>query len=372
MNAKDDKDIGVAGMGGGSARDRQGAIAALGDMTYAELRAWVYGHRQRPSRVGQIWRGINLHGAPSIQEIEGLSGRVKARLGSLATCRQLDSAGVDRASDGTRKLLFRSRDGDPVESVLFPMTKDYSLCLSSQAGCRVGCRFCLTGSLSLPARSLTAGEIVDQYRAAACELGDPYAITNLVFMGMGEPLLNYRNLRRAIEILCDDHGRHFSTRRITVSTAGVAPLIPRLGRETSVNLAVSLNAGNDALRDELMPINRRWPLAVLKKALLDFPLPNRRRITIEYVLLDGVNDSPAQAEEVVRFLAGLDVKVNVIPFNSYPGARFKSPDEARVRAFGKVLWDADLPVQLRELRGDEVRAACGQLGGDLDPRAFLG
>jgi 23S rRNA (adenine2503-C2)-methyltransferase len=341
----------------------------LGDLGLPELRDFVALHRERPSRVVQLFRGLNLYGARSLDEIPGLSKRVVSRLAPLVRLRQLERAGEVRGADGAAKLLFRTRRGDAVEAVLFPMTRDRTLCVSSQAGCRVRCSFCLTGALDLSARSLTAGEILDQYREAVREVGDERGITNVVFMGMGEPLLNYANVVRAIRVLTAEQGRQLSARRITVSTAGVAPLIPRLVEETGVNLAVSLITANDRLRDELVPLNRRWPLRRLRDALDEWALVARRRLTVEVVLLDGVNDGEHHATEVATWLDGLDAKVNLIPFNPHQGARYRTPAPERVRAFAAVLRAGGFPVQIRERRGDDVQGACGQLGTGLARRA---
>jgi 23S rRNA (adenine2503-C2)-methyltransferase len=347
-----------------------GAVA-LGDLCLDELRAFVAGHHERPSRVVQLFRGLNLHGARTLAEIPGLSRRVVERLEPLVRLRQLERVGEVRAPDGAAKLVFRTARGDAVEAVLFPMTRERTLCLSSQAGCRVRCAFCLTGALDLSARNLSAGEILDQYREAVREAGDPRGVTNVVFMGMGEPLLNYANVVRAIRVLTAEQGRQLSARRITVSTAGVAPLIPRLVAETGVHLAVSLVTADDRLRDELVPINRRWPLKVLRAALDEWQALGRRRFTIEVVLLDGVNDSDSHAAQVGAWLKGLDAKVNLIPFNPHDGARYGTPSTERVQAFAAVLRASGFPVQLRERRGDDVQGACGQLGGGLDARQFL-
>ena len=331
-------------------------------MNLEELRQWLWGRRERPSRVGQVFRGLNREGARSLGDIEGLSQRVVGRLGELVSLRTLVHEDTLRGADGTMKLLFRGPGGARVEGVLFPMTADYSLCLSSQYACRLGCAFCRTGQLPAAAANLSAGAILDQYRDAVRLLGGAEAITNLVFMGMGEPLLNYARVIKAIGVLTAEDGPQLSTRRITVSTAGVAPLIPRLGHDTGVNLAVSLAAANDALRDRLMPLNRRWPLATLRQALEDFPLSSRRRLTVEVVMLAGVNDSHAHARELADFLSGLRAKVNLIPFNEHEGARFEASDPQRVWDYGAVLRARGFAVQIRQRRGADVGAACGQLG----------
>jgi len=344
----------------------------LGDLPLDALTTWLVARGEKPFRAKQIFRWINGKGAARWEDLSDLPARSRDALAQVATLRGLEDAGIEAAGDGTEKLLFRTRRGHPIEAVIIPMPSGgRTLCVSSQAGCKLGCAFCLTGALGLPGLGLTAGELVDQVRAAFQRTGYPLAIDNLVFMGMGEPLLNYAQVKRAIGILTDPQGRGLSTRRITVSTAGVAPLIPRLGAETGVQLAVSLNAPRDALRDQLMPINQRWNLATLKAALEAYPLPPRRRITIEYVLLRGVNDQDADARDLAAWLKGLRVKVNLIPFNEHAAAPFKTPDEPRVDRFAGLLLDRYLSVQVRRSRGGDVKAACGQLGASLDYRSLL-
>jgi 23S rRNA (adenine2503-C2)-methyltransferase len=344
---------------------------ALGDLTYDELEAWLVARGEKPFRAKQLFRWLNLHGADDWALMTDLPGKSRARLEQATRLRELEPLGTEGSPDGTRKLLFKTARGEPIEAVLISMPTGRTLCLSSQSGCRLGCTFCLTGHLNSSGRNLSAGEIVDQYRAAVRLIGEPLGIDHLVFMGMGEPLLNYTNLRRAIAILTHPRGRNFSTRRLTVSTAGVVPLIPRLGEETGVFLAVSLNAPDDALRGQLMPINRRWPLAELKRALQDFPLPPRRRITLEYVLLAGVNDQATHAHALARFVRGLSVKVNLIPFNPHAAADFDTPSEASIDRFGAILTERRVSVQIRRSRGTEVGAACGQLGGGLDYETMI-
>jgi len=343
----------------------------LGDLTLPELTAWLGVRGEKPFRARQVFRWLNLKGAASFDEMTDLPARVREQLAATTTLRGLAPAGVEGDAEGTRKLLFRTPRGEPVEAVLIPMAGSYTLCVSSQAGCRLGCAFCLTGALALSGRSLTAGQIVDQFREAVRVAGDPLAIDNVVFMGMGEPLFNYRGVTRAIAILTDEHGRNYSTRRITVSTAGVAPLIPRLVAETGVQIAISLNAVDPDLRERLMPVTRRWSLPALRRALADVPLAQRRRLTIEYVLLGGVNDGEEHARALADWLEGLRAKVNVIPFNEHAAAPFQSPSEERLDRFVFVLVQRRLPVQVRRSRGRDLKAACGQLGASLDYQQFL-
>jgi 23S rRNA (adenine2503-C2)-methyltransferase len=261
---------------------------------------------------------------------------------------------------------------------LFPRRPKLTQCISSQVGCALDCTFCATATLGF-GRQLTAGEIVDQvYRArrlvAALPDDDPTRragadhVTNLVFMGMGEPLHNYRNLVRALAILTDERGAALSRRRITVSTAGLVPGIEKLAREPlQVNLAVSLNATTDEVRDRLMPINRKWPIAALLQAVRRIPLDRRRRVTFEYVLLDGVNDSDGDAARLAALVTGIPSKVNLIPWNPHPLAPYRRPPDARVHAFQEALKERGLAVYVRRSRGDDIDAACGQLAARTEP-----
>lgn len=267
---------------------------------------------------------------------------------------------VVRAGDRTRKLLFRLEDGAAIESVLIPDPPRLTLCISSQAGCGMGCRFCATGHMGLR-RHLGVNEIVGQVTAARSELDANERVTNVVFMGMGEPLHNYAAVVAAIEILTSSWGCGFSTRRVTVSTVGLLPQLERLVAETSVNIAVSLTATTDRVRDRLMPVNRRYPLERLMEVCRSLPIPQRRRITFEYVMLAGVNDTTEDARRLVSLLRGIRAKVNLIPFNSFPGAGFEPSAEEVVRHFQDHLLRSGVNATVRAGRGREIQAACGQL-----------
>jgi 23S rRNA (adenine2503-C2)-methyltransferase len=280
------------------------------------------------------------------------------------------------SEDGTIKWAFRTADGKEIESVYLPEPDRRTLCVSTQVGCAVGCTFCLTGTMGL-SRNLTAGEIVDQVHRANRRLVErgaapgPRPLTNLVFMGMGEPLANYRNLKLALDLLLSSEGPNFSHRRVTVSTSGLVPVMRRLGAETPVKLAVSLNATTDAQRDAIMPVNRRYPLAELMRACREFPTRNGRRITFEYVLLGGVNDSLDDARRLADLVRGIPAKVNLIPYNENPGLGFRMPAPGAVQAFQELLVARNLTVVVRRSRGRDISAACGQLaaeGGPGDPR----
>lgn len=269
--------------------------------------------------------------------------------------------------DGTIKFLFGLVDGQSIESVLIPESKRLTLCISTQVGCAYGCAFCATAQLGFK-RNLSASEIVDQIievsRAAGRDEEDKGRITNIVLMGMGEPLANYANTLSAIEIMTDGSwGLGIAPRRVTLSTVGLIPQIEKLMSETNVSLAISLHAARDELRGRLMPVNRKYSLKQLIDACRNLPLPRRKRITFEYVLLRGVNDSVADATALCQVLRGVPSKVNVIPFNPHPGSAFERPADEAVKRFQQVLFDHHIQVNLRRPRGDDIAAACGQLQG---------
>ena len=345
---------------------------------------------EQPYRARQVYRWLHRQGAASFAEMTDLPLELRDRLVQRFDLRTLTAGEERRSSDGTIKWRWRTADGLSIESVYMPHTGDEdddgaavargrdrrTLCVSTQVGCAIGCTFCMTGTMGL-ARNLGPGEIVDQVHRAnrrLVELGEgpaPRPLTNLVFMGMGEPLHNFENLALALELLLSEDGPNFSHRHVTVSTSGLVPQIRRLGLETQVKLAVSLNATTDAQRDALMPLNRRYPLAELLAACRAFPLKQGRRITFEYVLLGGVNDADADAERLVELVRGLPAKVNLIPYNENPGLGFSAPAPARVEAFRDVLLRRNVTAVVRRNRGQDIAAACGQLaveGGPGDPR----
>jgi 23S rRNA (adenine2503-C2)-methyltransferase len=268
--------------------------------------------------------------------------------------------------DGTRKFLFALADGETIESVLIPDEDRLTACISTQVGCPLACRFCLTGLMGMR-RNLAAAEIVGEVLNLQDALEAGERITNLVLMGMGEPLLNFAEVERALRIVCHEQGANFSPRRITLSTAGHVPGIKKLAAsDLGVNLAVSLSATTDAVRDQIMPINKRWPIAALVQACRAYPLPQRRRLTFEYVMLDGVNDSREDAVRLVDLLAGIRCKINLIPFNATPDLPDRPAPRFRVEAFQKILHDRGLTATIRESRGQDILAACGMLKTDAD------
>jgi 23S rRNA (adenine2503-C2)-methyltransferase len=358
------------------ARHEDGARPDLRSLPPDHLAALVTSLGERPFRARQLYRWLHLKGAAALDEMTDVPKALREALAARSQLVTLERATEQRSTDGTIKWTWRTHDGKLVESVYMPESDRKTLCVSSQVGCAVGCTFCLTGTMGL-ARNLTPGEIVDQVHRAnrrLVELGEgegPRPLTNLVFMGMGEPLANYKSLKAALDILLSEDGPNFSHRHVTVSTSGLVPVMRRLGEETQVKLAVSLNATTDPQRDALMPINRRYPLAELLRACREFPMKQGRRITFEYVLLGGVNDTLEDAERLARLLRGIPAKVNLIPYNENPGLGFAAPAPDRVEAFQAVLIARNVTAVIRKNRGRDISAACGQLaaeGGPGDPR----
>ncbi|GBD26569.1 Dual-specificity RNA methyltransferase RlmN [bacterium HR30] len=299
-------------------------------------------------------------GVQSFEELTNIPRSLRAALEQEFVLPDAQADAVATASDGTRKLLLRYGDGVAVETVVIPDPPRLTLCVSSQAGCAMGCRFCATARLGLR-RNLSSAEILSQVLAARRILQAQERITNIVFMGMGEPLANYENVVEAIEVLTAQWGFDFSARRITVSTVGLLPQMERLVRETPVQLAVSLTAPTDELRSKLMPVNRRFPVQALVDVCRRLPLPQRRRVTFEYVLLAGINDQLEHARRLASLLRGVRAKVNLIPFNPFPHAPYSRPSEDSVRSFQQELLAHGVHTTVRRSRGLDVQAACGQL-----------
>lgn len=336
-------------------------LVDLKEVTLPELEELVTSWGQPRYRARQLLKWV-YKGVTNFGDMTDLSRAFREELPSRARLSTLSLVARQESRDGTQKFRWLLEDGQSIESVLIPEEDHSTLCLSSQVGCALGCRFCLTGRQGLT-RNLSAGEMVSQvlYVRPWVRAGRP--LTNLVFMGLGEPLANFEALVRAVRLLEAPWGLNFSYRRITVSTAGLAPLIPRLGQEVRVNLTVSLNAADEITREALMPINRRYPLKELLAACRAFPLPRHRRLTFAYVLLGGVNDHPAMARDLARLLRGFRAKVNLIPFNPHPDLPFSPPEPRRVLEFQEILRQAHFPVFIRESRGQDIAAACGQLTG---------
>jgi len=318
-------------------------------------------------RARQLWHWIYHRGATDFAVMTTLAKDFRARLAEQFVIERPGVTESRHSQDGTHKWLLRFGDGQEVETVHIPEEDRGTLCVSSQVGCTLTCRFCHTGTQRL-VRNLSAAEIVGQLMLARDALGewpspkDGRLISNIVMMGMGEPLYNYENVAKALKIFMDGEGIAISKRRITLSTAGVVPMIKRCGAELNVNLAISLHAVSDELRDQIVPINRKYPIAELLDACRNYPgLTNARRITFEYVMLKDVNDTPAEARELVRLLEGIPAKVNLIPFNPWPGAPFECSTDAAIKRFSDIVFAAGYASPVRTPRGQDIMAACGQL-----------
>ena len=333
----------------------------------AELAAEMAAFGAEPFRARQLWHWIYHGGATSFVQMTSLSKTFRATLAERYTVARPAVSRALASVDGTQKWLLRFADGQEVESVHIPEEDRGTLCVSSQVGCTLTCKFCHTGTQRL-VRNLEAAEIVGQVMIARDALGEwpspaeDRQITNIVMMGMGEPLYNFENVSKALKIVMDHEGLSISRRKITLSTAGVVPMIRRCGAELGVNLAISLHAVRDDLRDVLVPLNKKYPIAELLDACRTYPgSSNARRITFEYVMLKGVNDTPAEARELVRLLAGIPAKVNMIPFNPWPGAPFECSSDEAVAAFADIVNAAGYSSPVRTPRGRDILAACGQL-----------
>ncbi|MGE0658172.1 MAG: 23S rRNA (adenine(2503)-C(2))-methyltransferase RlmN [Reyranellaceae bacterium] len=338
-------------------------------LSRAELKAELAEQGLEPFRAGQIWHWIYWHGVTDFARMSNIARKVQQRLDELYVIERPQIVTEQRSSDGTRKWLLRLADGNEVESVYIPEDDRGAVCVSSQVGCTLTCSFCHTGTMPL-VRNLNPAEIVGQFMVARDSYAEwpsptgeaPRLLSNIVMMGMGEPLYNFDNVAKALTVVMDDQGIALSRRRITLSTSGVVPMMQRCGEELNVNLAVSLHAVTDELRDELVPINRKWPIRELLDACRAYPgAKNARRITFEYVMLKGLNDSDADAHELVRLLRDIPAKVNLIPFNPWPGAPYECSSNNRIHRFAEILNQANLAAPVRTPRGRDILAACGQL-----------
>ncbi len=336
----------------------------------AELTAILEAQGFERFRATQIWSWLYVRGAQDFAEMTSLSKLARAKLADHFTLERPTITTHQKSEDGTQKWLLKMPDGQEVESVHIPEEDRGALCVSSQVGCTLTCRFCHTGTQRL-VRNLSAAEIVGQVLIARDALKEwalpdasatPRLLTNIVLMGMGEPLYNYDNVAKALRIIMHSDGIAIGKRRITLSTSGVVPMIERCGSELDVNLAISLHAVTDELRDQIVPLNRKYPIAELLKACRTYPgVSNTRRITFEYIMLKGVNDSPADARQLVRLLRGIPAKINLIPFNPWPGAAFDCPDWSVIENFGDIVNAAGYASPIRTPRGRDIMAACGQL-----------
>jgi 23S rRNA (adenine2503-C2)-methyltransferase len=340
-------------------------------MDRAELAAEMAAVGEPAFRVKQLWHWIYHQGVTDFARMTTIAKPLQVRLAERFVIGRPDAAVVQTSKDETRKWLFRFRDGQEAETVYIPdpVEDRGAVCISSQVGCTLSCRFCHTGTQTL-VRNLGAPEIVGQFMAARDSYGEwpspkgetPRLLSTIVLMGMGEPLYNYVNVAKAMKIVMDGEGIGLSRRRITLSTSGVVPMMDRCGEELGVNLAVSLHAVRDDLRDELVPLNRKYPIKEVLAACRRYPgASNARRITFEYIMLKGVNDSEAEARELVRLIAGLPAKVNLIPFNPWPGSSYEPSGRAALERFARIVNDAGFAAPVRTPRGQDILAACGQL-----------
>lgn len=343
----------------------------------AAMREYFARLGEKPFRAQQVLQWIHQYGVADFDAMTNLSKALREKLKAEATIAAPEIAQDHTAHDGTRKWLLRLSDGQCIETVFIPEANRGTLCVSSQVGCTLNCSFCATGHQGFN-RNLIAAEIISQAWVANRALGRDAPnddskreriITNVVMMGMGEPLLNFDNVVPAMRIMLDDFGYGLSRRRVTLSTAGVVPMLARLREECPVSLAVSLHAPNDELRDELVPLNRKYPIRELLDACRAYvDGDGSRRVTFEYVMLAGVNDSIAHARQLVRLLRDIPCKVNLIPFNPFAGTQYVRSDRATIDAFREVLMQANLMTVTRKTRGDDIDAACGQLAGKVNDR----
>ena len=336
-----------------------------------ELAAEMLALGEKPFRAKQLWHWLYHQGETDFARMNTIAKPMQMKLAERFVVGRPEVATQQDSADGTRKWLFRFRDQQQVETVYIPSADEDrgAVCISTQVGCTLSCRFCHTGTQAL-VRNLGAAEIVGQFIAARDSYGEwpspkdgtPRHLSNIVVMGMGEPLYNYENVAKALKIVMDHEGIGLSRRRITLSTSGVVPMMDRCGVELGVGLAVSLHAVTDELRDEIVPLNRKYPIADLLAACRRYPgASNARRITFEYVMLRGVNDSEAEARELVRLISGMPAKVNLIPFNPWPGSPYKTSTSEAIHRFADILNDAGYASPIRRPRGRDILAACGQL-----------
>ncbi|MDZ7582296.1 MAG: 23S rRNA (adenine(2503)-C(2))-methyltransferase RlmN [Deltaproteobacteria bacterium] len=334
------------------------------DLSPGQLQQWLVQQGMAAYRGGQILRWIYGRQVDDFEQMTDLSKTDREKLKRHFEIGRLVKLKEEVSRDGSRKYLFGLGDGQRIESVLIPERGHHTLCVSSQVGCALGCRFCLTGEGGF-IRNLSQGEIIAQVRDIQAELSEPALLTNIVLMGMGEPLANYANVTAAVNTLTDNGlGFRFAGRRVTLSTAGLVPQLMRFGRDTQANIAVSLNAADNRTRDFLMPINKTFPIEKLLAACCDYPLRPHRRITFEYILIKGVNDSESEARRLAALLRPIRAKINLIPFNPHSASEFERPEEGVIERFQQILLDKNYTVIVRRSKGTDISAACGQLIGN--------
>jgi len=337
----------------------------LKNLSPSELEGFIASFGKERYRSIQILRWLYLKGVHSFDEMTNLSKTFRKEMEQVSFISDLRPLLMEESRDGTKKFLFQLKDGLRIESVLIPDRKRLTLCISTQVGCAMGCRFCLTGKMGLK-RNLSTSEIVNQILAVRETLPASTSITNIVLMGMGEPLANYENMLKAIKLMTHPEAFKFSSRRVTLSTVGLLPELKQLSMEKArFRLAISLNASDEETRCRLMPINRRHPMKKILEICRTFPLQPRARITFEYVMLQGENDSLEDAKRLIKILKGIPSKINLIPLNEAPEIPFKKPSEERVRQFQEILIEGGLTAIVRASKGADISAACGQLQGKV-------
>lgn len=343
------------------------------DLDRQAMEAFFIDAGEKAFRASQVLKWIHQKGVDDFEQMTNLGKALRTRLAEISDIRMPEVVTAQHSADGTRKWLLRLEDGNCIETVFIPEKDRGTLCVSSQVGCSLNCSFCSTARQGYN-RNLTVGEIIAQVRIACLELGLPQpdghrTVSNVVMMGMGEPLLNFDNVISAMRLMMDDFTYGLSKRRVTLSTAGVVPAIYKLHDECDVSLAVSLHAPNDTLRDELVPINRKYQIAELMQACRDYTADSpRRRVTFEYVMLKGVNDSVMHARQLVKVLRDVPAKLNLIPFNLFPGTPYEVSDRATIDRFRDVVMEAGIITVTRKTRGEDIDAACGQLAGKIQDR----
>lgn len=331
------------------------------ELTKNQLVSWLKGHDIEAYRANQIMKWIYFSQADNFEIMTDIKKGIRKLLSLNFTIDRLEKKQIETSQDGSRKYLFKLSDEQCIESVLIPEKNYYTLCISSQVGCAQGCRFCLTAKGGF-VRNLTKGEILAQVRDVMNDLDDLKKLKNIVMMGMGEPLANYKNVVGAINTITDAGcGLAFSNNKVTLSTAGLAPKLPDLNQDANVNLAISLNATDNKTRDMLMPINKRYPLEILLDACRNYRLPPRQSIMFEYILLKDINDSPDDANRLANLLRSIKAKINLIPFNEHEGSEFRQPEEDVINNFREILRKNNYIVITRRSKGRDISAACGQL-----------
>lgn len=340
----------------------------------AKVEAFFSEMGEKPFRAKQVMQWIHQFGVSDFDEMSNISKSLREKLKTLAIIEAPEVVYQNISKDGTRKWVMKMPGGSSIETVLIPEGNRGTLCVSSQIGCALDCSFCSTGKQGFN-RNLSAEEIVGQIWNAIGSFENidrtkDRPVTNVVFMGMGEPLLNFDNVMDSVDLMMDDFAYSISKRRLTISTAGVVPAIDRMSQFTDASIAVSLHAPNDALRNELVPVNKKYPIDVLLKSVKSYldQLSDKRKATIEYTLIAGVNDRKQHADELIDILKGLPCKINLIPFNPFPGSGYKKPSNTEVRTFQDWLSKAGCLVTVRTTRGDDIDAACGQLVGRVEDR----